>query len=432
MDRDIMKTSAHRLSMFDIIMMVISLVIGMGIFRAPVTVAQRAGSETLFYAAWLTGGFIALCGALGFAEIGRRLPVTGAYYRMFAVSYSKPFAFAINSLILITNAASSGGVALLGAEYLAPLLPAAIPVQLIATALIFLLFVLNLSGLRASATAQNILMGIKLLMLLAVISSLFIVDPAQPAANAQIFTPKSGFFEAFGLALIAVSFTYGGYQSTINFGGDTHNDGVFIPRGIIAGVIIITILYLFANMAYVHVIGFENLAGAQSIASVVVSRLFGSTAGIIMSITMIISVFGYINVSMLTNPRVLHAMSMDGVLPTRIAGGQADAKGVNIIALLSFTLLSIFCVYAGKSFETILNYTIFIDSIGLAAGMYTLFKLRGRPLSSIHAIAAAIFILSCLYTSANIFMFDTQAGIYGSILFTAIMGAGYLFLRNKS
>ena len=86
----------NKLRFFDITMMVISLVIGMGIFRAPATVALRAGNETLFYAAWILGGIIAMCGALGFAAIGRRMPVSGAYYRIFAQAYHPSIAFAIN------------------------------------------------------------------------------------------------------------------------------------------------------------------------------------------------------------------------------------------------------------------------------------------------------------------------------------------------
>ncbi|NBO70494.1 amino acid permease, partial [bacterium] len=91
-----MPAQKQQLRFFDITMMVISLVIGMGIFRAPATVAQRAGSEFVYYAAWITGGLIALCGAIGYAEIGKRMPISGAYYSIFAKAYSPALAFAIN------------------------------------------------------------------------------------------------------------------------------------------------------------------------------------------------------------------------------------------------------------------------------------------------------------------------------------------------
>ena len=68
-----------KLNLFDFTMIVVSLVIGMGIFRAPVNVAKESPDTFLFFAAWIAGGLIALCGALTYAEIGSRLPVIGGY-----------------------------------------------------------------------------------------------------------------------------------------------------------------------------------------------------------------------------------------------------------------------------------------------------------------------------------------------------------------
>ena len=416
----------NKLRFFDITMMVISLVIGMGIFRAPATVALRAGNETLFYAAWILGGIIAMCGALGFAAIGRRMPVSGAYYRIFAQAFHPSIAFAINILILVSNAASSAGVAIIGAEYISAYFPG-VHTSILASIMIIALFGVNLLGLRTSANVQNILIGIKVIMLLCVISAIGIVPEMQSTAP---LIHNQGLMESFGLALIAVSFTYGGYQQTINFGGDIVDKGNTLPKAIILGVIIIISLYLCANAAYVHVIGFSQLAQAKSIAAIVVQSLFGNAGSLLLSAVLVISVFGYINVSMLSNPRVLQAMSEDGVLPKTWAKSKAE-KGVHVFALIIFTLLSIICVFAGKSFETILNYTIFLDSIGLAVGISTLYRLKGEKISPLIHAATGFFIMSCLYTSCNIFIFDTQAGLYGSALFAAIFICGW-FITKKS
>lgn len=103
-----------QLNVFDLTIIIVSLVIGMGIFRTPVNVAKAAGSETLFFAAWIVGGGIAICGALTYAEIGSRMPVTGGYYKIFAYAYHPSVAFAVNCIILVSNAASLGAVALIG------------------------------------------------------------------------------------------------------------------------------------------------------------------------------------------------------------------------------------------------------------------------------------------------------------------------------
>ena len=106
-----------QLSLFDLAMIVVSLVIGMGIFRTPVNVAKGAQIPELFYMAWAVGGVIALCGALTYAEIGSRFPVTGGYYKIFSAFYHPSIAFAINCIIVVSNAGSVAGVSIIGAEY---------------------------------------------------------------------------------------------------------------------------------------------------------------------------------------------------------------------------------------------------------------------------------------------------------------------------
>ncbi|GDX64849.1 amino acid transporter [Chlorobiota bacterium] len=418
----------QQLRFFDITMMVISLVIGMGIFRAPATVAQRAGSEFIYYAAWITGGLIALCGAIGYAEIGKRMPVSGAYYSIFAKAYSPTLAFAINIIILVSNAASIAGVSIIGAEYVMPY-AMGLSSTVLASIFIILLYGLNLLGLRTSATVQNVLMGIKLLMLIAIISALGILPPSETVTFIQ--SHSGGMWESFGLALIAVSFTYGGYQQTINFGGEVKNNERMLPRAIILGVMIIIAIYLLANLAYVQVIGFNELAQSKFIAAIMMERLFGGTAALIVSMIIMISVFGYVNVSMLSNPRVVSAMGKDGVLP-KIFAQSDETKGVSVSALTVFTAISLISVYAGESFERILNYTIFIDSIGLGVGMATLYRLKGEKLSIMTHAVALIFIAACLFTGVNIFLFDTNAGIYGSMLFVGVMMFGYMVTKKKS
>src|SRR6476660_5441206 len=108
----------NKLGLFDFTMIVVSLVIGMGIFRTPVNVAAASPTPIIFFSAWLAGGLVALCGALTYAEIGSRLPVTGGYYKVFSYAYHPSIAFAINCVILVSNAASLAAVALVGGEYI--------------------------------------------------------------------------------------------------------------------------------------------------------------------------------------------------------------------------------------------------------------------------------------------------------------------------
>ena len=314
-------TPKNKLGLFDLTMIVVGLVIGMGIFRTSSDAANAAITPSLFFIAWFAGGIVALCGALTYAEIGSRFPITGGYYKVFAECYHPSIAFAINCIILISNAASMSGVALIGSEYISQVIFKTTPDNttraLIAMIPIVVFYCVNLLGLRMSATAQNILMIIKIGMLVLLISSIFFITGdanASTAVAVREFTTMD-YIKSFGVALIAVSFTYGGYQQTINFGEEIHNPRKTIPKGIFIGILIIISLYLAVSYAYYNAIGFEELKTSRGIASIVVEKMFGPTGRAIASILLFIAVLAYVNVLLLSNPRVMYAMSKDGILP---------------------------------------------------------------------------------------------------------------------
>src|SRR4051812_35287556 len=115
-------TIQSKLGRFDLTMIIISLVIGVGIFKTPSIVAEKAGSPLVFYSSWIIGGIISVFGALTFAEIGSRLPVAGGFYKIFSHCYHPTFAFMLNWSLVIINAGSAVAVALVGAEYIQPVL----------------------------------------------------------------------------------------------------------------------------------------------------------------------------------------------------------------------------------------------------------------------------------------------------------------------
>ncbi|MEO7769250.1 MAG: amino acid permease, partial [Ferruginibacter sp.] len=289
-------TEKPKLSLFDFTMIVVSLVIGMGIFRAPANVAKVSPDTFLFFAAWIAGGVIALCGALTYAEIGSRLPVIGGYYKIFSYAYHPSIAFAINCIILVSNAASLAAVALVGGEYITAVFNPSIKdpdflkvaanaafiqsVQItIAIVAILIFYGVNLLGLKMSAKTQNILMMIKIVLILLLIAPIFFAgNTAAPLSVMHESATMREYIKAFGIGLVAVSFTYGGYQQTINFGAEVKMPSKNIPRGIFSGIFIIILLYLTINYAYVKVIGFEELKGAKNIAAIMASKVFGINA----------------------------------------------------------------------------------------------------------------------------------------------------------
>src|ERR1044072_4006124 len=353
----------RKLGYFDLTMIVVSLVIGMGIFKSPVLVAKAALTPGVFYMAWFMGGIIALCGALTFAEIGSRLPVSGGYYRLFSHCFHPSFAFVLNCTTLVSNAASVAAVPLIGSEYIGGVLFSPTETDLetkrvfIAAGEILIFFGLNLLGIKTSARTLNVLtifkIGVVLLLCLAIFNpSTEAVVPV--AANAlPVKAAEHSWIDLFislGICLIPISFTYGGYRQTINFGGDVENAPKVMPRGIILGIAVVVVLYLSINYAYMHTIGFENLGNWSNIGSTLAGKVLGETGSRFFTIVFFIAVLAYVNVGLMSNPRVIMAMSEEKVLPGFFSK-TSQRYGVPVISLFVFTGMCLAILFFAKAFD---------------------------------------------------------------------------------
>jgi APA family basic amino acid/polyamine antiporter len=438
----------QQLGVFDFTMIVIGLVIGMGIFRTAKDAASAAINPTIYFSAWIIGGVIALCGALTYAEIGSRYPVTGGYYKVFSYAFHPSIAFALNCSILISNAASISGVALIGAGYISKVLigpEAANWIKVvIAMSAIFIFYGVNMLGLKMSARTQTVLMLIKIGMILLLILSLF-----YPAAHDHSVTTAasneniswSQWITSFGVCLIAVSFTYGGYQQTINFGNEVKNASRNIPRAIFIGIAVIILLYLLANIAYYKVVGFDNMKTTGEIASVVVGKMFGENGANAFSLLLFLSVLAYVNGSMMSNPRVMYAMSDDGVLPSFLKK-KSEKKEVLVASLTVFATICIAVLFFADTFEKILSFSIFLDSFGMCTSAATIFMLRKRtkhldnsgiykmklfPLQPLIFIAAYVFVcISIIFNTPKIAL--TGTAVLAGFMILYFLTAG----RNKT
>lgn len=421
---------SRKLGYFDVTMIVISLVIGMGIFRTPVSVAKVALTSEVFYAAWIIGGAIALCGALTFGEIGSRLPVSGGYYRIFSHCYHPSIAFVLNCTILVSNAASVAGVALIGAEYISGVFcppddPGMETVRLyIAAAEIVLFFTVNLLGLKTSARTQNVLTVFKIGIVLLLCFAIFTApDVNADAVATPAISPSHSWAElliSVGVCLIPISFTYGGYQQTINFGSEVENAPRVLPRGIILGIVIVVLLYLVINFVYMRVIGFEQLGGSSNIASILAGHVLGGTGRKIFTIVFFLAVLAYVNVGLMSNPRVIVAMGEEKVLPTFFAR-TSQRFGVPVVSLTVFTALCFTVLFFAKAFDQILGYVIFLDALGFVAAASTLFILRRRKTGEqlepykmkLFPVAPAFFMLAYTFVTFSVIWDNPKAALYG-------------------
>jgi basic amino acid/polyamine antiporter, APA family len=416
-----MQKNNQQLNLFSLTMIVVGLVIGMGIFRTAATSAKEAIEPSVYFSAWIIGGVVALCGALTYAEIGSRYPVTGGYYKIFAKAYHPSIAFAINCVILVSNAASLSGVALIGSGYLLKLFPGNftdMDKAILSMFAILVFYIINLFGLKMSSKAQNILMLIKIGMIVTLIIALFF--PSEYATQ-NIVSPTpfvwKDWIKSLGLSLIAVSFTYGGYQQSINFGSEVKNPSKNIPKGIFIGIVIVIILYLLVNLSYYKLVGFEQMKNEKEIAYVIMQKIFGTTGAIVFSAFLFLGVMAYVNGLLLSNPRVMYAMGDDGILP-KIFAKQNEKTNVLTFSLTVFTIVCIIILFFSQQFEKILKFTIFLDSFGMILSSATIFWFRKKTASlddkeiykmKLFPIMPIIFMAAYLFVAVSIAIEDPMS-----------------------
>jgi APA family basic amino acid/polyamine antiporter len=435
-----------RLNRLDLTMIVISLVIGMGIFATPSETAKEVGNEWIFLGAWAFGGLVSLCGALTFAEIGSRYPIAGGFYKVYSYCYHPAFAFMINWVLVISNAASVAAVALIGSDYIKPfLLPASLQdergTHIITIASVLILYIINFLGIKMSARTQNFLISFKIGLILLVCFAVF-KGNAYPAPM-PLIRPHHNLLAGLGLCLVPVFFTYGGYQQTINFGGDIINPKSNIPKAIAVGIGVIIFLYVAVNFAYLKVLGLGGLQQTPTLAAKMMGVLFGSAGYKIMSVLLFFGVLAFVNVNVLSNPRVYYAMAEDGILPPifKKVNPKTQVQEFGMSVFVALTLVVLFFV---GSFATLLKYVMFFDTIGLSLAALTVFILRKRArnmdTSEIYTIkwfplVPLIFIISYWFVTINIFITfkeNPYAGLIclGCYVFGLIVY--YIFAKKKS
>jgi APA family basic amino acid/polyamine antiporter len=289
------------------------------------------------------------------------------------------------------------------------------------------LYLINLFGIRTSARLMNGLMFVKLGLLALLISAVFFVESA-PAEAVPLAQPEgtTAMLKAFVMCFIPIFFTYGGYQQTINFGKDIGDARRTMPRAIFYGIAIILFVYLAVNYSFYKVLGLSGLAQSTTLASDVMGMLFGPVAYKVVAVVMFLSVMAFVNVGLMSNPRVYFAMAEDNILPPVFKRINCRTQ-VQEFALSFFCLAILLTLFFISSFQKILEHVMFFDSIGFmtaAASVFILrrraakegepagvFKIKGYPL------LPALFILVYLGVNISVFYANPMAAASGFVLF---------------
>jgi len=369
------------LTLRDATMLVVSSVIGVGIFLTPGDVAKEFPSPTSFFFAWLLGGALALAGALANAELGAMFPRAGGNYVYLTVAYHPMAGFMVGWLSFFGIFAGTVATLAIGftisLSNVVPLTPVA--KMAVAIAVIWLASAVNAYATKAGARLNTSTAYLKIaaLVLIVVLGPILGHErtPPEPLAS-----EGAASFASFGVGLAPVLFSYLGWNASVFVAGEIESPGKNLPRSLFLGLGICTAIYVLVTATYVYALGMRALPGMPVVGIKAGHVLFGDLGGPILAVIMMASIFGTVNANVLVGPRIAYAMARDRLFFR--AAARLNAEQTPYLAVIGQAIVATILVVAfranDRSLGEVLNYTTFAIVLATIADTSALYVLRLR------------------------------------------------------
>jgi APA family basic amino acid/polyamine antiporter len=419
------------LGLRDAIGLIVGTVVGVGIFRTPSLVAEHAGSMSVALLAWLAGGLVSLLGALCYAELASAYPNTGGDYHYLTRAFGRKlgFLFAWARLSVV----QTGAIALLAfvlgdyANELLQLGPWGSP--LCAGAMVVVLTATNILGVRQGATTQNVLTSLEVTgILLIVLAGL----AAQPAAAAVSMSGASASPGTFGLVMVFVLLTYGGWNEAAYLSGEVRDPGRTMVRALVWSLALVTALYLLINWTFLTTLGVAGVAGSKAVAADVVQVAFGPQGARLTGGLVVVAALTSINAAIFTGARSSYAVGRDfGALG--FLGRWHPITRTPVNALLTQGVMALALVGLGgltrSGFETMVEYTAPVFWLFLCLTGVALFVLRRRDPARPRPFRVPFYPLTplafCVTSGYLVYSSLAYTGV-GALVGVAVLAAGTL------
>ncbi len=363
----------------DTTMLVVSSVIGSGIFLTPAAIAGLLPHPGLILAAWLVGGLLSLAGALANAELGAMYPRAGGDYVYLREGYHPAAGFLVGWLsFFVIYAGTVASLAAAFAEAVAPhLRVGTVGVVALAIAATVMTSAVNYAGVRRGVQVNNLSSALKLAGVAFFVATALVVGGGDASrlgpltAGAASAAPLS----AFGLALSPVLFTYLGWNAPVYVASEIRDPATTLPRALFLGLGLCTFAYLALNVVYLYALPLDVLRAEPNAGAATAHALFGPVAGTITSIFVVASILGTLNATILVGPRIAYAMALDGLF----VGGAHEVhpdyrtphRAIVVQAAVAIALLLVL-----RRFPSVLDYTTFAIVLATMADTGVLYRLR--------------------------------------------------------
>ena len=402
--------------------LIITGVIGSGVFLKARVMTCNVGSPWLVLLAYVVAGIFTMAGAMSFAELSTVMPRAGGQYNFIGAAFGRVWAFLYGWMAtFIDGAGSMAALAIVFAIFFSDLIGGTLSganAQLIAIGILLIVMVLNFASARANGIFGTVVTGLKVFLVVGIaLGGFFLSDGSWgnygmsgAAGVCEGVAPGAMLgISGFAAAIVGALWSYNGWAMITMVAEEVDDPAKTLPRALIGGSTLLIALYVLINAAYFYVltpIEVASVSETSSVAGQVVIRFLGSTGAVLMAIGMMTSVFGAIHGTALSNSRLPFAMARDGLLPAWLAkitkGSRIPANAVIVMSAVAVMMA------VSGTFDILTDLIVFglllFNGLGVAA-VFVLrkkmpdiprpYKVPGYP------IVPALFLLATIYLMLN-------------------------------
>ena len=362
---------------------VVGVVIGSGVFFKAAVIYKTTGSVSLGLLAWGLAGIISICAGLTTAELAASMPETGGMIVWVERAYGKTVSYLLGwaQAVIYYPASIAAAAAIFATQFL----------NLFQIDKKYSIFIgacaattvagLNLLGSKASGRIQTIATICKLIPIISII--IFGLLQSNPTtimlfpSSTSNTTVESSELAALGAAMLAAMYGYDGWSNVGTIAGEMKNPKKDLPRAILYGLLVITTIYLLINVSYLLTMPMEQIAGNGNVPNDVATKLFGPNGGKIITIGIMISVYGTMNGFTMTAIRVPYAMAMKDQIPFKRFWTKLNRFSIPYYSAFVTLILTIGMMFTGE-FDTLTDFLLFTIWIFFIATFFAVFVLRKK------------------------------------------------------
>jgi basic amino acid/polyamine antiporter, APA family len=336
---------------------VVADMVGVGVFTSLGFQVKDIPSGFSILLLWVVGGLVALCGVFSYSELGAMFPRSSGEYNFLSRAFHPSFGFLAGWVSATVGFAAPVALAAMAfGEYAKSLLPDVSPLTL-AVAVVWLVSLVQLSGVRQSGTFQLISTILKVVLILAFLVAGFVIGTPQPVS----FAPSASDFAhitggPFAIGLVFVMYSFSGWNAATYIIGEMRMPQQNLPRALLAGTLIVLVLYVALNAVFLYTTPIDELSGQLDVARVAGSYIFGDIGGRIVSAMICIGLVSSISAMMWIGPRVMMTMGED--VPALRLFARKSRQGAPAYAIL-FQLAVANLMLFTRSFEAVLDFIQF-------------------------------------------------------------------------